>query len=230
MGNRAIPNRRTNRPSIAYSHIWGYAIILCYLIVSLSACGKQKGDAIKSNIDSLSYTSLTTGIETLISDSGITRYKVIAEKWYTYEKPENLWSFPEGIYLEQFDTLYTIEASIEADTAYYYQDKKIWELRGNVFVLNREGQKFSGESLFWDEGKAEVYSHDPIQIERTSGELLRSQYGFKSNQSMTQYELYSSSGHIDVEDTVDPVPSDTTVVSQTDTLDLQLPVQTPRSE
>ena len=152
------------------------------------------------DIDTVLYTTFTTDVNTLISDSGITKYKLQAKYWYTYEKPERKWSFPEGLHLEQFDEGFNIEASVDADTAYYYQDRKLWELKNNVRVLNRSGQHFYAQTLYWDEANQEVYSHDPVRIERSQGEYLYAEYGFKSNQSMTKYELYSSSGHMDVAD------------------------------
>lgn len=185
---------------LAQPHKWVCAGIFLYFFMSLTGCGGKKSDTIMSQVDSLPYTSLTRDASSLISDSGITKYKLEAPVWYTYDKPEAHWYFPEGFYVEQFDTLFTTQASIKADTAYYFQDKKLWQLLGNVEVLNREGQRFFGHSLFWDEMTAEVYSHEHTIIVPANGQLIESKYGFKSNQDMSQYELYSSYGHLDVED------------------------------
>ena len=173
--------------------------MFCFILL-LGACEKKVSDVAASDIDTVLYTTYTTDVNTLISDSGITKYKLQAKYWYTYDKPEKKWSFPEGLHLEQFDENFTIEASVDADTAYYYQDRKLWELKNNVRVLNRSGQHFYAQTLYWDEANQQVYSRDPVRIERSEGEYLYAQYGFKSNQSMTKYELYSSTGHMDVAD------------------------------
>ena len=34
------------------------------------------------------------------------------------------WAFEKGVYLEKFDSLFHIDASIKADTAYYYEKKE----------------------------------------------------------------------------------------------------------
>ena len=61
------------------------------------------------------------GVTTLISDSGVTRYRVNTEEWLIFDKKKpSYWAFEKGIYLEQFDSLFHIDASIKADTAYYY--------------------------------------------------------------------------------------------------------------
>lgn len=185
---------------LARYHYWWCACFFILFFISITSCGRKRSDLLDGNIDTLMFTSMTENVHTLISDSGITKYKLQTKVWYTFDNPESKWYFPEGIYIEQFDTLFNIEASVQADTAYYYQDKNLWELKGNVRVLNREGQRFFAKTIYWDEKEEEVYSHDPVRIERSEGELLMSQYGFKSNQDMTRYELYSSSGHLDVED------------------------------
>lgn len=216
----------------AYHPLGWCACFFCLLSLSISGCGRKKAPLPSTNIDSISFTSLTENVETLISDSGVTKYKLRTDLWYTYDQPKQMWYFPEGIYLEQFDTLFNIVASVKADTAYYYQSQKLWELRENVTVKNREGQEFYAVSLFWDEQNQEIYSHDPIRIIRGDGEMLESQYGFKSNQMMTKYELYSSHGHMNVKDEpiiVDslpapaaPLPSDSASVGSS-------PSRTPRS-
>ena len=111
-----------------------------------------------------SMTSL--GVTTLISDSGITRYKIVTEEWTIHDKKNPpFWAFEKGVYLEKFDTLFHIDASIKADTAYYYERKKLWELRGNVQIHSQRGDKFETQQLFWDEKEKKI-----------SVDLLRSYY------------------------------------------------------
>ena len=46
----------------------------------------------------------TENMVTLISDSGITRYRIESPLWLVYDKTETPYQeFPKGIYLEQFD-------------------------------------------------------------------------------------------------------------------------------
>ena len=68
--------------------------------------------------------------------------------------------------MEKFDSLFHIDASIKADTAYYYEKKKLWELRSNVHIRNLQGDKFDTQLLFWDEAKEQIYSDKPIRIEQ----------------------------------------------------------------
>ena len=181
------------------------AFLAAVMFVIFPACsGKNKNlaEAISENDTLPSMYSL--GVTTLISDSGITRYKIVAEEWAIFDKKNPpYWSFEKGVYLEKFDTLFRIDASIKADTAYYYEKKKLWELKGNVQILSQRGDKFQTELLFWDEKKEKVYSDKYIQIEQED-KIIRG-YGFESNQDLTEYEIKNSTGVFTVEDTA-PAP------------------------
>ena len=99
-----------------------YAAVMFVLFPSCSNKGKNLADAVSENDTLPTMSSL--GVTTLISDSGITRYKIVTEEWIVFDKKSpSYWSFEKGVYLEKFDTLFHIDASIKADTAYYY-DKK----------------------------------------------------------------------------------------------------------
>ena len=67
--------------------------------------------------------SRTEDVLSLISDSGITRYRLKTKVWEVYTHPEEYWYFPEKIYVEQFDSLLNVKGSIEGDTAYYFVKK-----------------------------------------------------------------------------------------------------------
>lgn len=143
----------------------------------------------------------TTGVTTLISDSGTIRYKIITEEWLIYsQRNPPFWAFEKGIYLEKFDSIFHVDASIEADTAYYYEPKKLWELRGNVHIQNQQGDKFDTELLFWDQNKEKIYSDKYIRIEQV--DKILTGYGFESNQQLTAYQIFNNTGIFTVEDQV----------------------------
>ena len=173
------------------------AAVMFVLFPACSGKGKNLAEAVSENDTLPSMRSL--GVSTLISDSGITRYKVEAEEWLIYDKKNPpYWAFEKGVYLEKFDTLFRIEASIKADTAYYHEKKKLWELKGNVRIMSLRGDKFQTDLLFWDEKKEKVYSDKFIQIEQDD-KMIRG-YGFESNQDLTEYEIKNTTGIFTIED------------------------------
>ena len=133
-------------------------------------------------------------------------YDTQEEEWEIYDKKNPpYWAFEKGVYLEKFDSLFHIDASIKADTAYYYEKKKLWELRSNVHIRSQRGDKFDTDLLFWDEKQERVYSDKFIRIEQE--DKIITGYGFESNQQMTEYQIYNNTGIFTVEDTA---PADST--------------------
>lgn len=174
-----------------------FAAVMCVLFPACSGNDKKLTEAISENDTLPSMKSL--GVTTLISDSGITRYKIIAEEWLIYDKKNPpYWAFEKGVYLEKFDTLFRIDASIKADTAYYYEKKKIWELRSNVQIQSQRGDKFETELLFWDEKAEKVYSDKFIRISQEDKVITG--YGFESDQNLTEYQIKNTTGVFTVED------------------------------
>lgn len=91
------------------------------MLLLFSACSgkKQELGAAITERDSMPVMD-TRGVTTLISDSGVTRYRILTEEWKVFDrKSPSYWSFEKGVYLEKFDTLFQVEASIKSDTAYF---------------------------------------------------------------------------------------------------------------
>ena len=201
-------NRRTKTYTIINITAAFYAAVMFVLFPACSGKDKNLADAITERDSLPSMKSL--GVTTLISDSGITRYKIVTEEWTVFDKKNPpYWAFEKGVYLEKFDSLFRIDASIKADTAYYYEKKKLWELRRNVNIRNLNGDKFDTDLLFWDEKKEQIYSDKFIRIEQE--DKIIEGYGFESNQELTEYQIKNTSGIFTEEEnatTMSPTPQD----------------------
>ena len=185
------------------------------LIVVLFACGGEKShlaDAVDER-DSVAFMT-AHGVSNLISDSGLVRYKMLAEEWLIYNATEqrgSRWDFLKGFFMQKYDPEWHVEWYISSDTAYCHHDD-LWELRGRVLLRNREGTTFRTEELFWDMGHHEVYSSKFIHIKEPERELQG--YNFRSNEEMTQYTIYNSSGMLPVE-AMEGAPADSTAADST---------------
>lgn len=165
------------------------------IFFSLFSCGGEKKEFINTPYDRESIPSMVTdSVTELISDSGVIRYKMLTDKWIVYDNSSDPhWFFPEGLYLEQFDTALNIEATIKADTAWNYTQRKLWKLKGNVFVRNAQDETFASQELYWDDRQGKVYSNEYIEINRPNKLMLRGK-GFESNQQMTVYKIFEPGG------------------------------------
>lgn len=154
-------------------------------------------------------TLRTLGVSTLVSDSGIIRYKIIAEEWFIYDKTDpQYWSFQKGLFIETFDRSFQAEAFISCDTAYHFYNRSLWELRGRVLAKNVKGETFKTTLLYWDTRAHRLYSPAYMEIDGETQKL--SGYDFSSNEQMTEYFIHSSKGEFPLEDhspTPEPDPA-----------------------
>lgn len=182
-------------------------------MLSLQSCednDKKAGPDIGVR-DSLPWLK-SVGVSTLISDSGVIRYKMISEDWYMYDKKEpTYWSFEKGLFIERFNESYQVDAYISCDTAYFYDKKRLWELRGRVLVKNIKGETFKTSLLYWDQNAHRIYSERYMEIDGDTRQL--SGYNFSSNEQMTDYIIHSSAGLFPLEDSQPSPQPDVAIMS-----------------
>ena len=114
-----------------YSITTTFAVVVM-LLLFMASCGKENKEVVEVTFDpENTYTMRTTDATSLISDSGITRYRLNAKEWLVFGKAQEPHSyFPQGVYVEKFDSLFNVEASVKADTAYYWDKKGLYKLIG----------------------------------------------------------------------------------------------------
>ena len=199
-------------------------VMLLYLV----SC-KDKND----NIAAFNYdpevvpTMVTESFTTLISDSGVTQYKLVADKWMVFDKAKEPFQFfPSGLYFERFTPDFEIEATVVADTAWYYTEKELWKLISNVHVENMQGEEFFSQELYWDGKSGRVYSDSYIEIKR--GDTRLKGYGFESNETMTNYRIFRP--HDGLLPFKDENSTDSLSVDSTENEVFDRPQQTPQTQ
>lgn len=174
------------------------AVVVMLLLFS-SCLGKKKdiGDAVTER-DSLPAMT-TYGVTTFVSDSGITRYRVDAEEWLVFDKknPPH-WAFEKGVQLEKFDSIFNVDASVKADTAYYFTAVDRWKLIKNVEIHTISGDKLYTDLLYWDQKKEKIYSDQFVRIEQKDRVIWG--YGFESDQNLVSPRIFNMEGNFEVEE------------------------------
>jgi len=179
-----------------YYRFLSITIVLGAMVMLLlsSACSHREkvlGKAITER-DSLPVLD-TRGVTSLVSDSGVTRYRIHTEEWLVFDRKDPpYWAFEKGVYLEKFDSVFQVEASIKADTAYYYNKEELWKLMGHVDIKNLKGERFSTDLLYWNQQEQSIYSDRFIRIEQP--DRIITGRGFESNQQMTVYKIHKPEG------------------------------------
>lgn len=163
-------------------------------LLSLTACEDVKEHTAAPIYDRDSASMMVSyGVNTLISDSGVIKYRIVTERWdvNTVRHPSR-WTFEKGVFFEQFDEKMHVEAYIQADTAWYFDQQKLWKLRGRVRIRNTNGLVYQSEELYWDGMKHELYSNVFSKV-TTPERNLEGTY-FLSDERMTHYTVSNSKG------------------------------------
>ncbi|MDE6271610.1 MAG: LPS export ABC transporter periplasmic protein LptC [Muribaculaceae bacterium] len=158
-------------------------------VAGLYGCREEVKVNVASRIDANKMPTMTTrNISTLISDSGVTQYRIVAPLWEMYDNIDHpYWRFPEGIYLRKFDRKLNVIATIAADSATYFKDRNLWRLDGRVEVTKGKDELFQSPQVFWDQNKGIVYSDSFIHIENATH--MMEGYGFTAQQDFSGYSI-----------------------------------------
>lgn len=172
-----------------------------YIIIGvITACTTRQqstAPAVDPN-DSLAFMA-SRGINSLVSDSGVLRYKIVAEQWDIYNTTQPAtWKFMQGLLMQRFGQDKHVDLYVQADTAYFHR-QNLWELRGRVEVRNIQGTVFRTSELFYDLQLHEFWSHRFMRITTPDRELQGTD--FRSDEQMTNYFVSNSSGHLPMKDT-----------------------------
>ena len=175
-------------------------LLFVFQLSLLIACSEAQEHIAPPVYDRDSASMMTTyGVNTLISDSGVIKYRIVTERWdVNVVKNPSRWSFEKGVFFEQFDERFHVEAYIQADTAWYFDQQKLWHLRGRVRIRNINGLLYESEELFWDGNRHEFYSNVFSKV--TTPERYMEGTYFLSDEHMSHYTVSNSKGSFERED------------------------------
>lgn len=174
--------------------------ILVYMLLAVAAIFAGSGCTEETKVNVASRlqpgrmpTMSTRNVSTLISDSGVTQYRIVAPYWEVYDEVEEpYWRFPDGIFLRKFDRKFRVISTIAADSAVYFKNKGIWRLDGRVEITKEPKELFLSQQVFWDQNKGIVYGDSFIHIENATH--IMEGYGFTAKQDFSEYRILKPLG------------------------------------
>jgi LPS export ABC transporter protein LptC len=164
-----------------------------FYILFFSCSGKRENVVANFGTSDTIPLLNTSKVSTLISDSGVVRYRITADEWVIYKvKQDVFWDFSKGLHVERFDRQLNPDANIQSDRAFFFDTQKLWRFSGNVQATNLNGEKFESNLIFWNQREARIYSDAFIRI--TQQDKIITGIGFESNQSLTNYTIHNPQG------------------------------------
>lgn len=186
-----------------------WAVVTTMAVSITVGCGGE-APPMGSSIDNRDSAAVMVsyGVSKLISDSGVFRYKVVAEEWRVYDKTvPPRWEFPKGIFLERFDDKFKVNLHITADTAWLF-DQNLWKLHSHVVLHDESAQtRVYTDELYWNMNTGElssnVYSHLIKPDQEIEGDWFRARL---VDGQLTQYHIRQSKGFMPKHDYGEPEP------------------------
>lgn len=207
--------KSTNSQSVSTLVVSRFFVFSIFFLLFFVSCNKDQPDKIsavknRNTIPKLHATEITT----VISDSGVTRYRITAQRWDVFDKAiQPYQEFSKGVYFEKFDLNMKVEANIRSNYARFNENEKLWDLRGKVRAMNLQGELFETERLFWNQNQERFYSDTLVKI--TQKTRIITGIGFESNQSMTKYQIKRPQGIFPVDEKAEQTAPTQPVVTPT---------------
>jgi len=170
------------------------------VILVLAACRNSVKDSARYGVsDDTLVVMRSYDVETFISDSGITRYRVETPEWLVIEKTDKpCWKFPKGLRLEQFDESLYVYSELQSKYAVYYINEDLWELYDSVRVKNVDNEHFETDKLIVEKSKELVHTDQYVKV--IQKDRIITGLGMTSNLHMTRYVIEKPQGVIPLDE------------------------------
>ena len=116
-------------------------VLVAVLVLGVVSCKEGTTPVVDHATDpEVIPTMRTVDVQTVISDSGHTRYRIVAPLWNMFEEAKHPhWTFPKGVTCEELDNNYKMATSLKCDSAYFDKNESLWTLTGHVRMTNATG-------------------------------------------------------------------------------------------
>ena len=120
--------------------------------------------------------------------------------------------FRKGVKITTYkdDSLSTVDVVLTANYAIYYENRKLWEAKGNVVVVKSGGKNLYTQQLFWNQQTKKIYSNVDSKIVQNDGRDVFIGEGFESDEEFKDWRFRRMKGRMEVE--VKPTEQEVEVV------------------
>lgn len=140
--------------------------------------------------------------------------------------------FRRGIKITTYqdDSLTTVNAVLTANYAIYYEERELWEAKGNVEVHKYDGTEVYTQQLFWNARTKQIYSN--VDTKLVKGNNVTVGERFESDEDFKDWRFRYQKSRMEVEMApTDPADSTAAPRPRTDRSEASAPqVRKPRSE
>jgi LPS export ABC transporter protein LptC len=156
--------------------------------VAVAAC-KNDLQKVRELDDAKNVPSLLIeNMHTRTTELGVLKSRIMAPELRQYHFAEEKHTdFPRGIKFYRYRDSSLLESSLVADEGINYEEKELWEVTGNVVMVNQKGEKLETDKLFWNQKEKRIYTDAWVKI--TSADATINGTGLVSDEEFNEYEV-----------------------------------------
>ena len=181
--------------------------------ISLFSCAdKDAGRASASE-----ETEYSEDLSVVMSQNGRRSYHFVTPLLEGYSLAREPYrEFRKGVKITTYqnDSLTTVDAVLTANYAIYYENRELWEAKGNVVVEKSDGKTLYTQQLFWNARTKKIYSNVDSKIVQNNGRDVFIGEGFESDEEFKDWRFRRMKGRMEVEmkQSADSAATDSTSV------------------
>lgn len=185
---------------LKYSLIRNLAVALPFLgsailLFSCQASSTQSTEPASEQIPENMMTEYSENLSIVMSENGLKSYhfETLLMEGYTMAR-DPYREFRKGVKITMFEEDSTARdaATLTANYAIFYENRKLWEAKGDVVVIQTNGRRLYTQQLFWNQVTHRIYSNVDSRI--VDGDEMTDCEGFESDEEMTQWKYRKLKG------------------------------------
>ena len=188
------------------------AVALLFAGSALLFSCKEEPKAAEESLDGIK-TEQSQNLTIVVSENGRRSYRFTTPLLEGYTLGRDPYrEFRKGIKITTYqdDSLTTVNATLESNYAIYYENRKLWEAKGNVRIVKNDGTKVYTQQLFWNSVTKRIYSNVDTKIVTANDTHFAE--GFESDEDLVELNFRHWKGKVKMQEQMLQEKNDSTAV------------------
>ena len=184
--------------SLGLHRVGMVALLIMGSAILLFSC-KSKQNTAEESLDAIK-TEESENLTIIMSENGRKSYLFTTPLLEGYTLGRDPYrEFRKGISITTYkdDSLTTVNAVLVANYAIYYENRKLWEAKGDVVITKHDGTRLYTQQLFWNSITKRIYSNVDTKLVTDTDEVIGE--GFESDEEMNEPRFRRWKGRMQVD-------------------------------
>lgn len=168
------------------------------LLFSCERAGKDESSASEETM----MTEYSEDLSVVMSQNGRRSYHFVTPLLEGYSLAREPYrEFRKGVKITTYkdDSLSTVDVVLTANYAIYYENRELWEAKGNVVAEKSDGKTLYTQQLFWNAKTKKIYSNVDSKIVQNNGRDVFIGEGFESDEEFKDWRFRRMKGRMEVD-------------------------------